>query len=91
VQPVLETLINGTVNHQRWVKALVKEDVHSDGRESYLRAVVVYENGKYAASLAGHQGSGNLFSIVQANSLLVIPAGVKFCPTGSEVEAWLLE
>ncbi|MBI5934030.1 MAG: molybdopterin molybdotransferase MoeA [Chloroflexi bacterium] len=58
-----------------------------DGRESYLRAVVD-EAG--VARLTGHQGSGNLFSLVQANALLIIPAGVKSRPAGSEVEAWLM-
>ncbi len=63
------------------------ETVESDGRESYLRAVVD-EAG--VARLTGHQGSGNLFSLVQANALLIIPAGVKSRPAGSEVEAWLI-
>jgi molybdopterin biosynthesis enzyme len=63
------------------------EAITSDGRESYLRAVVD-EAG--VASLTGHQGSGNLFSLVQANALLIIPAGVKSRPAGSEVEAWLI-
>jgi len=63
------------------------EAIESDGRESYLRAVVD-EAG--VARLTGHQGSGNLFSLVQANALLIIPAGVKSRPAGSEVDAWLI-
>jgi len=35
-------------------------------------------------------GSGNLHSLVQANALLIIPAGVKCVPAGQEVNAWLL-
>jgi molybdopterin biosynthesis enzyme len=41
-------------------------------------------------SLTGHQGSGNLLSLVQADALLIIPAGVKCVPAGQEVEALLL-
>jgi len=67
-----------------------EEEILSDGRESYLRAVIHEENGEYVAKLTGHQGSGNLLSLVQANALLIIPAGVKCVPAGQVVEAWLL-
>jgi molybdopterin molybdotransferase len=42
------------------------------------------------AHLTGHQGSGNLHSLVQANALLIIPAGVKCVPAGQETTAWYL-
>jgi molybdopterin molybdotransferase len=67
------------------------ESITSDGRESYLRAVVTYKDGEWHARLAGHQGSGNLRSLVLANALLIIPSGVKSLPSGTEVEAWFLE
>jgi molybdopterin molybdotransferase len=66
------------------------EQIDSDGRESYLRAHVQTEDGAFVARLTGHQGSGNLYSLVQANALLIIPAGVKCVPAGEEVNAWLL-
>jgi molybdopterin molybdotransferase len=90
VQPVLERLQGLTTSTQSRIKVVLNEALESDGRESYLRAVVRHENGQSIATLTGHQGSGNLFSLVQANALLVIPAGVKLCPPGSEVEAWML-
>lgn len=67
-----------------------EQKIDSDGRESYLRAIVQEENGVLVARLTGHQGSGNLRSLVQANALLIIPAGVKCVPAGQEVNAWLL-
>jgi molybdopterin molybdotransferase len=67
------------------------EPVESDGRESYLRAVAYIDNGSWFAHLTGHQGSGNLLSLVQANALLIIPSGVKSLPIGAEVQSWLLE
>ncbi len=91
VMPVIEKLTGKISTARKLVKAALKEGVESDGRESYLRANVIFENGRWQASLTGHQGSGNLFSLVQANALLIIPSGVKFCPPGLEVEAWLLE
>lgn len=72
------------------VRVRSEEEIQSDGRESYLRAVVREENGQLAAKLTGHQGSGNLLSLVQANALLIIPAGVKCVPADQEVDAWLL-
>jgi molybdopterin molybdotransferase len=91
VLPALEILTGVDLRKRIQVKVLLSEDVESDGRESYLRAIVKHENDRQVASLTGHQGSGNLYSIVKANALLVIPSGVKFCPAGSEVEAWVME
>ena len=72
-------------------KVIVGEAVHSDGRESYLRAVVEQQDGTLVARLTGHQGSGNLRSLVQANALLILPSGVKSLPIGSECSAWMLD
>ncbi len=67
-------------------KAVLEEPVSSDGRESYLRAVVAEKDGALYARLTGHQGSGNQFSLVQANAFVVVPAGVKSLSPGAEVE-----
>jgi len=76
--------------NRQTVRVRSEDEIDSDGRESYLRAVVHEENGILVARLTGHQGSGNLRSLVQANALLIIPAGVKCVPAGQEVNAWLL-
>ncbi|MEW6094612.1 MAG: gephyrin-like molybdotransferase Glp [Chloroflexota bacterium] len=72
-------------------KVRLAEAIESDGRESYLRAVVTEEGGRLTARLTGHQGSGNIFSLVRANALLIVPSGVKCVPADSEIDAWLLE
>ncbi len=90
VRPTIQRL-SGLVNGVRpTVRARSVEQIDSDGRESYLRGEVHEENGSLVARLTGHQGSGNLHSLVQANALLIIPAGVKCVPAGQEVNAWLL-
>jgi molybdopterin molybdotransferase len=90
VRPTIQRL-SGLVNGGRsTVRLRSVEQIDSDGRESYLRAEVQEENGILVARLTGHQGSGNLHSLVQANALLIIPAGVKCVPAGQEVSAWLL-
>lgn len=86
----LETVITQNGTGRPRVRVRLAEDISSDGRESYLRANVHEEDGILCAYLAGHQGSGNLLSIVQANALLIIPAGVTALTIGEEVDAWLL-
>jgi molybdopterin molybdotransferase len=72
------------------VRVRCEEEILSDGRESYLRALVREVDGILTAKLTGNQGSGNLLSLVQADALLIIPAGVKCLPAGQEADAWLL-
>lgn len=83
----LQKLSGESISARPSLRVRLIEPVESDGRESYLRGIVDFKAG--TARLAGHQGSGNLFSLVQANALLIIPAGVKSAPAGQEVEAWL--
>jgi molybdopterin molybdotransferase len=90
VRPVIARL-SGLVNlGHHAVKVVVGEAIESDGRESYLRAVLKSEGGKIVAYLTGHQGSGNLYSLVKANALLIVPSGVKSLPIGAEADSWLL-
>ncbi len=91
VRPVVEKMLGDSQQAKVTVRARLAEPIQSDGRESYLRAHIYREKGERHAKLTGHQGSGNLFSMVQANALLIIPAGVKSLATGAEVDAWLLE
>jgi len=91
VRPAIRKLAGINESPRKRIKTKILEDINSDGRESYLRAVVNSHHGEWIASLTGHQGSGNLLSLVQANALLIIPSGVKSLPSGTEVEAWLLD
>ncbi len=77
---------------QKTIKAVLTEPLESlDGRESFYRGFIRCEDGVNLASLTGHQGSGNLFSLVQANALLIVPAGVKIIQAGETVSAWALD
>jgi molybdopterin molybdotransferase len=77
VRPALEKLSGKLDGTRQTVKVRCEDEILSDGRESYLRAKIRTENGIQIAKLTGHQGSGNLLSLVQADALLIIPAGVK--------------
>jgi molybdopterin molybdotransferase len=90
VRPALGKMSGRSNGNWPTVRVRCAEQIDSDGRESYLRAQVQTEDGAFVARLTGHQGSGNLHSLVQANALLIIPAGVKCVPAGHEVDAWLI-
>ncbi|MBI5295957.1 MAG: molybdopterin molybdotransferase MoeA [Chloroflexi bacterium] len=90
VRPALGRLGGLKTAERLTVRVRLGEAVESDGRESYLRAEVREEAGVLVARLSGHQGSGNLLSLVRANALLIIPAGVKSAPAYQEVDAWML-
>jgi len=91
VYPVLRRLAGLPEGARPFLKVVLAESIESDGRESYLRAILLENCGKITATLAGHQGSGNLYSVVRANSLIKIPSNITSLPVGAEVEAWLLE
>jgi molybdopterin molybdotransferase len=91
VLPVLHKLAGRPQVTRRRARARLAHSIESDGRESYLRATVKEEHDQLVAALTGHQGSGNLYSLVQANALLIVPSGVKSLPSDSEVELWFLE
>jgi molybdopterin molybdotransferase len=90
IRPVLKKL-SGILNWQpKEILAVTEETIHSDGRESYLRAILTTNASGFSARLTGHQGSGNLYSLVKANALLIVPAGVKSIPAGTIVKTWSL-
>lgn len=92
VLPILRKIHGLPPTARKLIKAVLTEPLKSpDGRESYYRGTLRRENEIYKASLAGHQGSGNLFSLVKANALLIVPAGVRLIPAGDEIFAWPLE
>ncbi len=76
-------------NRLTW-QATLTEEVTSDGRESYLRVVLEKDNEKWSARPIDNQGSGNLYSLAQANGMIIVPAGVESLPAGATVEAWLI-
>jgi molybdopterin molybdotransferase len=89
ITPAIEKLSGLKPSAKPAVRVRLGEDINSDGRESYLRAVVTRQEGSWTARLTGSQVSSNLLSLVQANALLIIPSGVKSLPLGEEVDAWL--
>lgn len=69
----------------------VQEPIRSDGRESYVRAIVHQENGQYLAVTTGNQGSHIMRSLVKANALLIIPEGIKQVLAGEQLAALMID
>jgi molybdopterin molybdotransferase len=72
-------------------QVIMQESVDSDGRESYLRAVVTADGERWTAVTTGGQGSHMMTSLVQANALVIVPEGVTHVPVGTELTAWMLD
>lgn len=73
------------------VEVVVEEEIRSDGRESYLRAVVTRDGSVYKAVTTGSQGSHMMTSLVKANALLIVPEGVKYVPYGERLKAMMID
>lgn len=90
VRPALNRLA-GMIEAQRTrVLARIEEDLESDGRQSYLRARIRWQDGEFRVRLTGNQDSGVLMSLVAADALIVVPEGTKHLAAGEVIEAWLL-
>lgn len=90
VRPALEHMAGVQAWRRRTLRGELDQDVSSDGRESYLRVKIKPEGETARILLTGHQGSGNLYSLVQAEGLMIVPAGIKEISAGSQVEVWPL-
>ena len=73
------------------VTVTVEEEIHSDGRESYIRAVVSKRDDRYTAVTTGGQGSHMMTSLVQANALLIVPEGVTYVAAQTELSALMID
>jgi molybdopterin molybdotransferase len=73
------------------VQAVLSEPFYSDGRESYLRAIVTRQDGVYTARSAGGQGSNIISALTRSNAFVVMAEGLTEAPAGSTLNAWMLD
>lgn len=69
----------------------VQEPLRSDGRESYIRAIITRSDGGYEAVTTGGQDSHMITSLVKANGLLIIPAEIDAVAAGDQLEAMMID
>jgi molybdopterin molybdotransferase len=91
VRPALLKMGGHTKLTRPQVPVTVTRRVRSDGRESYVRAVVEKVNGEYSAAPTGRQGSHMMTSLARANALIIIPEGVREVSAGSELTAIMID
>ncbi len=72
------------------IQAVISEDIHSDGRRSYVRVKLKREAENWIARTTGTQSSGALSSMMLADGLMIVPEDVKFLPAGSSLPIRLL-
>ncbi len=73
------------------IPIILQDNIESDGRESYIRAIVERTEDGYIGTTTGGQGSHMMTSLVKANALLIVPEGVKTVPAGNTLTAWMLD
>ncbi|GAB1421328.1 molybdopterin-binding protein [Anaerolineales bacterium] len=83
--------LQGAKNDQIILKATLTEAIQSDGRETYARVYLTLKNGDYFASITGIRSSSALISMVKANGLLRIPAGLEQAQAGEKYDVILLK
>ena len=77
VRPALLKMAGHTDLLRPTFRAVLSESItNKDGRVNYMRAILTESNGQYTAETTGPQGSGILHSLVLANGLITIPAGI---------------
>ncbi len=73
------------------VPVTIEDEIDSDGRESYVRAIVERKEDGYRATITGRQGSHMLSSLVEANALVIVPEGVKHVSAGTSLKAMMID
>jgi len=73
------------------IPVTLQDGIDSDGRESYIRAVIERTADGYIGTTTGGQGSHMMTSLVKANALLIVPEGVKTVLAGEMLMAWMLD
>lgn len=91
VRPAILKLAGHTGYERPQITVLFQEDIASDGRETYVRAVVTRTSAGYEATSTGSQGSHVLTSLVKANALVIIPEGIKKVAAGTALQAMMID
>jgi molybdopterin molybdotransferase len=92
VVPALRRMMGHARTHRRTVAARLTHNVkHQPGRTEFIRVMLAQEEGGYAATSTGAQGSGMLLSMARADGLAVLPAECNGLAAGSLVAVQLLD
>ncbi len=90
-RPAILKMAGHTQLERPQVTVVIQEDIDSDGRESYIRAVVRRAGEGYTAVTTGGQGSHMMTSLIKANALVIVPAGVTHIAKGQKLQAMMID
>jgi molybdopterin molybdotransferase len=91
VRPALLKLGGHTRLSRPLASVTITAAIRSDGRESYVRAVVEKVGDAYVATPTGRQGSHMMTSLASANALVIVPEGVHEVAAGSRLKAMMID
>jgi molybdopterin molybdotransferase len=92
VAPALRRMMGHERLFRRTIAARLTHGMkHQPGRTEFVRVTLAKEEGGYAATSTGAQGSGMLLSMARADGLLVVPAESTGLVAGEQVIVQLLD
>jgi molybdopterin molybdotransferase len=92
VAPALRCMMGHARLHRRTISARLTHNIkHQPGRTEFVRVTLAKEEGGYAATSTGAQGSGMLLSMARADGLMVVPAEIAGLKAGEMVIVQLLD
>jgi molybdopterin molybdotransferase len=92
VRPSLLKMMGHKNLFRPMVEAILKEDItKKPGRRHFMRARLSLEEDRYQVTTTGPQGSGILNSMVEANSLLIVPEEETEIKAGERVQVQILD
>ncbi len=90
VRPALRALQGDARPFRPQAQVTLAEPIRpSPDRPEYQRVIIRYHHGQLLASSTGSQSSSRLLSLRGANGLLLVPAGERVYPAGSQLPALL--
>jgi len=92
IRPSILKMMGHKKLFRKAIQAVLMDDItKKKGRKHFVRSRIRYENGKFAATTTGEQGSGILKSMVMANGFIIVPENVSFIEKGSKVTVQLID
>ena len=92
VAPALRRMMGHARLFRRTIAARLTHNVkHQAGRTEFIRVTLTKQEGGYATTSTGAQGSGMLLSMARADGLMVVPAESTGLAAGEQVTVQLLD
>lgn len=86
VRHAILKMLGQTSDDRMEVDAYIEEDITKrKGLRFFIRAQTRWEDGRFLTKTTGPQGSGILSSMVNANSLIILPEDMEFVKKGTRV------